>query len=112
MLIQFLKNKDGKTTTFLANHQIINDEVPYIPEKVVDHRGLALYLFCGETLTFWDELKFGEGADENFSELERGFDYMFNPIFVKEEIEAREYQKKRAKRAPWNGTTKYKKPII
>lgn len=89
MLIQFLNNKDKKTTTFLADHMIINDEIPYVPELLVDHRGLNLYLFCKEADIAEEELEFGVET-ENYEELQRGFQYMFDPIYVRQNIEERE----------------------
>lgn len=85
--VEFIKNKNQTVTMFINNKYIIGD-IPYIPEKCIDQRGLNLYLYLKNK-----EL-LGEGIDlkcnEGYNMVINGFNYMFNPVYVLEAV--KEYQ--------------------
>ncbi len=83
MLVQFLANKDGISCDMLVDHQIVAVEIPYVPKKLADHRGVALHLFLKS-----EGLKFNAVELEEKDEvaITKGFQYMENPIYVVEAI--------------------------
>jgi len=80
--IQFLPNKDNKTTCMLVDNMPVSMEVPYVPEKCCNHTGVYLWLFCQEEGIQWDELEFPDMSSEEVRVLKILFEYMFNPIYV------------------------------
>ena len=79
MNVDFMPNNDGITCSMLVENKVIVDEIPYVPEKCVDHRGLYLYLLGINDYILPKNIP-------NKSEIDRGFEYMNNPIFVKQAI--------------------------
>ena len=82
MKVQFIDNKDKKTTCMLVNNMPIYMEIPYVPKKCVDHTGVYLWLFCQNENIEWEELEFPDMNDEEIRVLKILYEYMFNPIYL------------------------------
>jgi hypothetical protein len=76
--IQFIPNKDEKTTCMLVDNIPVEMEVPfapykgntYIPHNTVDMRGVYLQTFCLNEGINWEELEFPD-LNENEVKLVR-----------------------------------------
>lgn len=87
--IEFKPNIDGITTSMFVNNQIVDDEIPFVPNKLVDSRGIALWKLCMERrLNFETDLEFINETWDEKRELKRLFDYMLNPVYVKEYLQS------------------------
>jgi hypothetical protein len=81
--IEFVPNRDGITTTMLVNKNIIDEEIPFVPLKLIDSRGIALWKLCNEmNIKFETDIEFINETWDEKRELKRLFDYMLNPIYV------------------------------
>lgn len=70
-----------KAVDMYVDGALIQDDIPYIPSLATDHRGAAIYFFLlGEGLDM-DEV---DVEAEDLAEVERGYNYMFNPKHVRE----------------------------
>ena len=76
--VQFIENKDEKTTCMLIDNVPVEMEVPfakykgstYIPHNIVDMRGVYLSTFCFNENILWEELEFPD-LNENEIKLVR-----------------------------------------
>lgn len=86
MLVTFERNTD-KTCSMTIDNVLVNIEIPYIPERCIDHRGLYLFYWCKKKgkRTEIKDFEFSKPV-QNLEEIGRGFDYMKNPIFVLQAI--------------------------
>lgn len=89
MKIYFIKDKDGKTMNMYSSESdvCLDYDIPYIPERLVDHRAMAVRAFCGLKKTSWKNI---EGLDETTI---NGLRYLDNPIYVKIAIKRKEKTK-------------------
>lgn len=83
--VNFIKEKDNKSLLMIVNKKIVMENIPYIPEKCVDHRGVSIYIFFKQNNLNIENLKLSSNV-ENVNEVWRGYNYMKNPIFVKQAI--------------------------
>ena len=80
--VEFIPNKDNITCSFIVNSQVMDKDVPFVPNKLVDSRGIVLYLFLLGMRTVIEIVQFvGESIDEE-REIKRLYNYLFNPIYV------------------------------
>jgi hypothetical protein len=80
--VEFFPNRDNITCSFIVNSQVLNPEVPFVPNKLVDSRGIVLYLFLLEVHGIIENVQFvGESIDEE-REIKRLYNYLFNPVHV------------------------------
>ena len=80
--VEFIPNKDNITCSFIVNSQVMDKDVPFVPNKLVDSRGIVLYLFLLGMRTVIENVQFvGESIDEE-REIKRLYNYLFNPIYV------------------------------
>jgi len=82
MNLKFNLNKDNITLSMEIDGENIADNILFIPEKCVDHRGLALNLYASEHGYKLNDFIF----DDVNGEIKRGFNYMLNPIYIKRAI--------------------------
>lgn len=87
-LVVFSANKDKKTANMFVNGYLINEDIPLVPKYAVDHRGGALYFYAKEQNMEWEDFELDIETYKP-SEIKRGFDYMFNPIYVLESVTER-----------------------
>lgn len=89
MIVNFETNPDKKTCSMVVDNLLTFFEIPYIPEKCVDHRGLYLYYFMKKKgiNSNINDVEFSKST-HNPNEIVRGFKYMSNPIFVKKAIQS------------------------
>jgi len=97
MLVNFLPNKDKKTTTMFIDDQIAEDEVPYVPSKLVDHRGAYLFGIAEREGLVWPDFEFDLSITD-VDKIKRDFIYRYDPIYVKEAIrDFKPFERKRKK---------------
>ena len=97
--VQFVPNPDGITASFMVNSIMEERDVPFVPERLVDSRGLVLYLFCKNNGIQLSEINLIESYDtDDPGEIKRKFKYMENPIYVGRAIREIEYEKEAEKR--------------
>lgn len=85
-----------KTCTLMVDYLPTLTEIPYNPEKLVDHRGYFLWRYLGDNGITWDEVKFVNLSKGDVKEITRGFDYCDSGFpEIKKEILKREKQKLR-----------------
>lgn len=92
-LVVFSKNKDGKTVNMFIDDVLIDEDIPYIPAKAVDHRGTALYFYGLD----WDEYQLDE-LTEKPQEVLRAYNYMHHPELIRIAIEESNEQRKQQRR--------------
>ena len=79
MTFEFLANEDGMTASMIVNGKLVEKEIPYIPEKCIDHRGAYLYHYVGHS-----EYKI---KNEDYKAIISGVNYLKNgPHYVLEAI--------------------------
>jgi hypothetical protein len=92
--IEFIPNQDGITTTMVADSRVIDNEIPFVPRKLVDSRGIALWQFCHwKRLNFETDLKFINETWDERDDLKKLYDYMQNPVYVRQTIQDLQQQK-------------------
>lgn len=90
--IQFLPNGDDRTLSLLIDSRIVDDEVAYVPDKLVDCRGLALYIFATSEGLEWDNFQLRNEDDSDYMEeieidiIKRHYEYVFDPVYVRKAI--------------------------
>lgn len=95
MEIQFYID-DSKTCTLMSDNIPIIDNIPYVPNKLVDLRGAYLWWYLGEQGVMWEEVTFENLSEKDILEIERGFNYCDAGFpEIKKEILKREKQKLR-----------------
>lgn len=95
MKVQFTKNDDGLTSTMLVDGKLRKDsnrDIPYVPAKDADHRGLNLYLLLQELNLTIEDLDIQ--ADEDLQGILSGVEYMDYPYHVIEAVQTRENYKR------------------
>lgn len=86
MLVKFEQNKnDQNTVLMIVDNKIIINDIPYIPEKCIDQRGLNLYIYLKKQGKLNEKYLISTEDNSNNKVLE-GFNYMFNPVYVLESI--------------------------
>ena len=85
--IEFVPNKDGITTSFIVNSQVLDAEVPFVPRKLVDSRGIAMWQYCREkNINIETDVEFINETWDEKTEIKRLFDYMLNPVYVRKTV--------------------------
>jgi len=82
-MYQFTVNNDKRTCTMLHDNKVINDEIPYVPHKLVDHRGLYMYLHASRNKV--SDKSFDTNVPNSHYVIE-SYRYMMNPYHVEEAI--------------------------
>lgn len=93
MDVIFARNKDRKTCNMFIDTELVNEDIPFIPSRAMDHRGTALWYYAKENNLEREELILDEYTEQP-SEVWRAWDYSFNPTHVQESILEREQMKK------------------
>lgn len=83
MNLVFNPNSTSFTCTMLVNDEIINNSVPFYPEKCIDHRGFNLFLYIRQNNYDLNDFKF---QVMEFGEIMRGYNYMLNPVYLKQAV--------------------------
>jgi hypothetical protein len=88
MKITFVKDEDGITVNMFSEDvdYCIDYDIPYVPEKLVDHRPMAIRILCLQRNINWRDLELDD-------DLIRGLEYLENPIYVKRAIQRKEKTK-------------------
>jgi hypothetical protein len=86
MEINFVKNEDGISVDMFINKVCADYDIPYVPERLVDHRHVALKVYCSTNRIDWKSLDLDEDVTTNLKYLE-------NPIYVKRAIQRKEKTK-------------------
>ena len=90
-MYQFQVNNDKRTCTMFYNNVVVNDDVPYVPNKLVDHRGLYMYLHINKNKIV--DKSFDTNVP-NFHYVVESYRYMMNPYHVKEAVSQGRLKKK------------------
>lgn len=88
--VEFIPNSDGITCSFFVNSQLIDKEVPFVPSRLVDSRGIALFYFFlsdgaskkSDFVMKFETTEFINDTVDERRELKRLYDYLLNPVYV------------------------------
>lgn len=85
MKVSFHPNEDGITVALAINKHLIEPEVPYVPERLVDQRALVLKMWASSNGVEINQLVFED--DDVKEEMEYHFHYLEKAIYVTKAIQ-------------------------
>jgi len=93
LIVVFSRNKDRKTANMFIDDYLWEEDIPFVPTKAMDHRGVALYLYALENNLEWQDFALDE-LTERPDEVERGFFHMTDNDTIDRMIEESNAQRK------------------
>lgn len=90
----FSRNRDRRTCNMFIDNQLMNEDIPFIPELAVDHRGMELVFYLADKFPnntideLWELVNLDVYTEKPFI-IMAGFKYWKDPKYIKEGIEER-----------------------